>query len=110
MTQQTPNADLREYEQALEGIDFPASRIAIHRKAADTGGLDTEVLLMLDRIPDRTYTSVDDVLREVQRAFAEQGGMSDGGPAAPATTDVKKGIDASADTRQGEQSRRSPPA
>lgn len=87
------NADPQEYLRALDGLDFPASLPAIVRRARDTGGLDTEVMFVLERMPERTYASLDDIGEEIRRVYDEVGGLPDGGPAAPSgVTGEAKGL------------------
>jgi hypothetical protein len=78
------NASRGELITALEGLDFPASKDGIVRKAKDKGGIDTEVPHVLEQIEDRTYEDTTDLLGEVERIYALGGGLTSGGPAAPA--------------------------
>lgn len=98
------HAEPEEFRKALYGLDFPASRAAIHRKAQDKGGLDTEVLFILERLPDREYESLDDVLTELPDVYAAEGGLAGAGPAAPtaASREDKRVIEKMADPRAGE--------
>lgn len=77
------HAEPRDYRKALESLDFPASKAAVARKAADTGGIDTEVLHTLENLPDRTYESMADLEGEIANVYRTIGGLDDGGPAAP---------------------------
>lgn len=87
------NADPQEYLRALEGLEFPASQPAIVRRARDTGGLDTEVMYVLERMPERTYASLEDIGEEIERVYDDVGGLPDGGPAAPSElSDGDKGL------------------
>ena len=79
------NAELDEYLRALEGLDYPTSRSAILNRAADTGGLDTEVLRVFERLPDRTFRSADEVLEHVRRDATAFGPSP--APAAPSALD-----------------------
>jgi hypothetical protein len=103
-TDNEPNASPDEYMKALHGLDFPAPKDAVVRKARDKGGFDTEVHVILSELPDRAYTSMDDVIEEVKHTLAERGGLGDGGPAAPSreTTKDKGRIETAADPRRGE--------
>jgi hypothetical protein len=87
------HAERGEFQKALEGLDFPASRDAIVQKARDKGGLDTEVPFTLERIEPRTYESLADVEAAVDAVYAEQGGLASGGPAAP-SRESERGKDA----------------
>src|SRR5688572_22606617 len=82
------NAELDEYLRALEGLDYPTSRSAIINRATDNGGLDTEVLRVLQRLPDRTYSSRDQILAHVRRDDATRGALGPSpAPAAPSPLD-----------------------
>jgi hypothetical protein len=82
------NADPTEFERALAGVDFPASRDGIIRGAADKGGLDGEVLFILKQIPDRTYGTRSEVDVAIEDAYARTGGLEGGTPAAGPHGDV----------------------
>jgi len=104
MTQRR-HADPREFIDALEGLDWPASKAAIRNKAHDKGGIDTEVLWVLDRIGDRPYDTFEDLRREIDLVYeAEGGGLPDVAPAATSRIGSrgKDAIEANADTREGE--------
>jgi len=79
------NAGLNEYLRAMEGLDYPTSRSAIVRRAADTGGLDNEVLHVLEQLPDRSYESHEDILAEVREIYRNGSTLEGAGPAAPST-------------------------
>ena len=98
------NAQPREFIDAMEGLDFPASQPAVQRKAHDKGGLDTEVIYVLSHLPDRTYDSMEDLAQEIERVYATVGGLEGAGPAAPSGTDArdKDAIESRSDTRAGE--------
>jgi hypothetical protein len=78
------HAQAAEYAQALRGIDFPAPKDAIVRKAEDKGGIDREVREVLGQIPDQTYAGFEQVMLEVERVYDSGGGLPFGPPAAPA--------------------------
>jgi hypothetical protein len=77
------HAGRKEFERALSGVDFPASRSALLRAAQDKGGIDTEVPHILERIPDATYETPDDLFEAVEREYARGEGLQGAGPAAP---------------------------
>ncbi len=78
------NADPSEYQRALAGVAFPASRDQLVQAAKDTGGLDTEVQWMLSRIPAKTYESMPELQSAISAAYvATDGGLGDAGAAAP---------------------------
>jgi hypothetical protein len=73
----------QEYIAALAGLDFPASKAGIVRKAMDKGGIDAEVHHVLGQVDDRTYESWEDLQGEIERVYASGGGMPPTQPAAP---------------------------
>jgi len=77
------HAQPRDFADALEGLDFPASQAAIINKAKDRGGMDAEVSVILEHLTDRTYDSMDDVAAEVEWVYAAMGLPSGDTPAAP---------------------------
>ncbi len=79
------DADPQEYDRALEGVDFPASRDAIVNAARDKGGLDSEVIFILGELPaNGSYDSRADLDTAIERVYARRGGLEGDGPAAPA--------------------------
>lgn len=99
------HADRREYRAALEGLDFPASPSAILRKAHDHGGIDSEVLFILEQLPDETYGSLEELETAIEQVYEESGGLVGGGPAAKSKANQrdKDIIESRADTREGER-------
>lgn len=77
------NASPEEFFEALEGVDFPASKAAIVRKAMDKGGIDSEVPHVLRQIEDRAYGSMSELQQDIERIYAMGGGLPIGKPAAP---------------------------
>lgn len=77
------NADEQEFISAIAGVDFPASKSGLVRKAMDKGGTDAEVHHVLGQVEDRTYESWDDLRGEIERVYASGGGMPPTQPAAP---------------------------
>ena len=98
------NAEPQEYMKSLHGLEFPASKSGIVRKAHDTGGIDTEVIHVLGLIDDRTYETPEDLSAEVERIYKHGGALGNGGPAAPseATAREKDLIKSLADPRANE--------
>jgi hypothetical protein len=103
MTQRR-HAEPREFIDALEGLDWPASKAAIQRKAADKGGIDAEVNYVLAHITDRAYESFDDLQAEIEAVYASGIALPDAGPAAPSRIGKrgKDAVESNADTREGE--------
>jgi hypothetical protein len=97
-------ADQKDFLHALHGVDFPASRIQIVNAAKDTGGLNGEVVSLLEHIPERTYATAQDLTDEVLRTFEATNPGSAGEPAAASEiSDADMGlISTMADPRRGE--------
>jgi hypothetical protein len=72
-----PNASRRDFERALEGVEYPASYSEITKRARDIGGIDREVHEMIGRLPDRQYDSLEDLFAELRRAYVEWGAPAD---------------------------------
>lgn len=96
------NADPDEYMKALHGLDWPASKDGIVRKASDTGGIDTEVIHVLGLVPSQTYDTPEELAAAVEAVYLQDGGLADGGPAAPSefSTPEKDLIKTMADPRK----------
>lgn len=98
------NIDPRDFSRAFEGIDYPTSRDAVLRSAADKGGLNGGVQIVLEAIPDRTYESEDDLMRAVDAAYLEEErltkALADPTPAAPAEPALKDAASAGAETEE----------
>ncbi|HEY7268845.1 MAG TPA: DUF2795 domain-containing protein [Dehalococcoidia bacterium] len=77
------NAEPQEFTEALQGVDFPASKPVIVRTAMDKGGIDREVPHVLQQIEERTYDSLADLQAEIERVYSFGGGLPLGKPAAP---------------------------
>ena len=98
------NPDPKDFLLALHGVDFPASRSQIVNAAKDTGGLNGDVLLVLEQIPERTYASPQDLTDEVQRTYGATNSNGDiQSAAASAISDANKElISTMADPRRGD--------
>ncbi len=73
---QKPHAGKADYENAFRGFHFPMSRAAILNAGRDKGGIDREVAVVLRALPDRKYTSLDD-LKEAIRSVYRASGVAD---------------------------------
>jgi hypothetical protein len=96
---------LRDFEDALKGLDFPTSRSAIVNKVKDIGGIDGHVAEVASQMPDRTYDWQQDAAREFTRLLVEHEVFDDDAvPAAPSRLDsADKGlVEHMADPRRGE--------
>jgi hypothetical protein len=68
-----PRATRDDYDRAFDGLAYPAPIAAVIRKARDHGGIDAEVLPMLEQIPDRTFHSYGELLGTIHDVYAAQG-------------------------------------
>ena len=68
-----PAAEPADYERAFDGLDFPVARSAILRHAHDHGGIDTEVLDMIGRLPRDDYETIDELPSDVHALYVEDG-------------------------------------
>lgn len=57
--------DDRRVRDALEGMDFPAERDDVIEYATDRNAADDRLLTVLDALPDRLFSTVDDVVISV---------------------------------------------
>jgi hypothetical protein len=68
-----PAASREDYDRAFQGLEFPASRPAILRTAADRGGLDTEVLEVLGELPDTQFPDLESLKGAVREMYWARG-------------------------------------
>lgn len=74
MTQErVPAADKTDYERALEGLDFPLSKVALVRAIHDRGGIDHEVLTMVERLPQDEYEDLGSLVADIRAEYAAEG-------------------------------------
>jgi hypothetical protein len=73
MAGKIPAAQPDDWERALRGVDFPASKVAIVRDVHENGGIDREVLTMLDRLPRDEYESLEELQAEVRALYTDAG-------------------------------------
>jgi hypothetical protein len=73
MAGKLPSAEYGKYDRALEGVDFPASKFAILERARGKGGLDSEVIEMLQRLPKDEYESLNELAAAVREMYIEDG-------------------------------------
>ena len=62
---------LKDFEDALKGLDFPASRAAIVNKVKDRGGIEGHVIEIAEELPGRTYDWEKDAVREFEHLLRE---------------------------------------
>lgn len=68
-----PAAEPGDYERALSGVDFPASKSAILEQSRDRGGIDSEVIEMLKRLPKEEYETLDELTAAVRALYVDDG-------------------------------------
>ena len=68
-----PSAQPDDWERALRGVDFPAAKVAIVRDVRENGGIDGEVLRLLDRLPKNEYETLDEMLADVRALYITDG-------------------------------------
>lgn len=100
----TTITDPKDFLHAFHGLDFPASRTQIVNAAKDTGGLNGDVLLVLEQLPERMYATAEDLTEEVQRVHVATSSNGDiQSAAATAISDANKElISTMADPRGGD--------
>jgi hypothetical protein len=91
--------NVKDFEEALKGLDFPASRAAIINKVKDRGGIDGHVAEIAEELPGRTYDWERDAIREFERLL--QAHREVDAPGIPAALESGRGSNASGDERQG---------
>jgi hypothetical protein len=73
MAGRLPSAEHGEYERALEGVEFPASKFEILERARDKGGLDQEVIAMLERLPQDDYETLEALTAALREMYIADG-------------------------------------
>jgi hypothetical protein len=68
-----PHASKQDWKTAVAGLHFPASRAAVVNRALDNGGLDHEVKIIVERLPDKVYQSEADLRDLIRSAYAGLG-------------------------------------
>lgn len=68
-----PAAQPDDWERALRGVDFPASKIGIVRDVRENGGIDSEVLKLLDRLPKDGYDTLEELQADIRAIYIEDG-------------------------------------
>jgi hypothetical protein len=69
----TPAATRADWEQALAGLVYPVARDAVIRAARGQGGIDREVLEILERLPDPDFEDEDTLLQAVRETYNAEG-------------------------------------
>ena len=67
-----PAAAKEDWERAFDGLVFPAAKPYILRKAHDHGGLDTEVLDILNRVPDDEYHELEALIAAIREIYSQE--------------------------------------
>lgn len=68
-----PAAVSADWERALEGLDFPISKIALVRAEADRGGIDSEVRMILKQLPADGYDTHDELIAAIRAQYIDDG-------------------------------------
>jgi len=96
-----PTREDLDFERVADTLDYPVSRDGLRRRLHDEGGLDGKLLVVVDRMPDRTYDSKHDVLAEARSILASSPELFEGTPAArPDAHEARRarGVAVAADT------------
>ena len=98
------NVNAKDFLHAFHGLDFPASRSQIVGAAKDTGGLNGDVLLFLEQIPERMYATAKDLTDEIQHTplATSTGGNTQSASASAISDATKELISTMADPRRGD--------
>jgi hypothetical protein len=67
------HASKKDYELALDGLDFPTSKSAVINRARDNGGIDREVYAILADLTDERFESLDELLAAVRDVYVAKG-------------------------------------
>jgi len=70
---QKPHAAKADYENAFRGFHFPISRAAILNAGRDKGGIDREVAVVFGALPNRKFTSLDDLKQAIRSVYRASG-------------------------------------
>ena len=68
-----PHASKHDWTAAFAGLQFPSSRAAIVNRALDHGGLDHEVKVVVERLPDKVYKSTADLQDAIRSTYMSIG-------------------------------------
>ena len=68
-----PAAQPDDWERALRGVDFPGAKVAIIRDVRENGGIDSEVLRLLDRLPKNEYETLEEMFADVRALYIADG-------------------------------------
>jgi hypothetical protein len=68
-----PHASKHDWTAAFGGLQFPTSRAAIVNRALDHGGLDHEVKVVVQRLPEKVYQSIADLHDTVRWTYLSLG-------------------------------------
>jgi hypothetical protein len=71
-----------DFPRALEGVEYPAARAELLNRSRDHGGVNGNVQVILERIPDRPYGDLAAVMREAEIVLQNSPDLHVGEPAA----------------------------
>ena len=72
-TNMRPHASKADYRDAFAGLVFPTSKSAIVTRARDNGGLDHEVKVIVEQLPQRRYNSLEELEAAVRWVYLARG-------------------------------------
>ena len=76
----TPHASKQDYRKAFTGLQFPTSKDRIVGRSRDTGGLDGEVIRILQQLPPGRYGSLEELEEMVRAVYSFNGVPEDAVP------------------------------
>ena len=76
----TPHASKQDYRKAFTGLQFPTSKDRIVGRGRDTGGLDGEVIRILQQLPPGRYGSLEELEEMVRAVYSFNGVAEDALP------------------------------
>lgn len=68
-----PAAEPADYERALNGVDFPLSKPGLMRDVRENGGIDREVLEMIERLPADEWDDRESLIHDLHAAYLAEG-------------------------------------
>ena len=72
-TNMRPHASKADYRDAFAGLVFPTSKAAVLRRARDNGGVDHEVKVIVEQLPERTYRTLEELEGAVRLVYLARG-------------------------------------
>lgn len=69
------NFDFAQVDQMINKIPYPASTDNIKQMAQQIGGGNPQITAVLDRLPEKTYNSPDELKSDLQKNLGNLGNM-----------------------------------